>query len=145
MKLVYRVNAMAATALSLSLLLAGCESKTAQCEQLIKVVNAATTDVQTLAQQPTTDKVAQMSKYAELLDKYGKEVGAVELKDAKLVDFRQRFAMMYQGLAKAQRQIIEAVGKKDAKGLQSGIEQLKQGTDQERPIVSEMNTYCGAK
>ncbi|MFM2433103.1 MAG: hypothetical protein RLZZ511_4317 [Cyanobacteriota bacterium] len=145
MKSVQRAGAIAMALLSLNLLATGCESKTAQCNQLVKVANAATTDLKSLAQQPTTDKVSQMGKFAEMLDKYGKEVSAVELKDEKLVGFKQRFVTMYQDGAKASRQIIEAVGKKNANGLKSGLEQLKKGSDQETQIVTELNSYCGAK
>jgi hypothetical protein len=140
-----RSCAVAAAAFSLTVLTTGCESKVAQCNQLIKVANDATTELKATGQDKTVDQVAQMTKFATTLDKYAKDVSAVELKDEKLLGFKQRLADVYKNSGNASRDLVAAAGKKDAAGLKSNLAKLMEGSTQETAIVTELNRYCSAK
>jgi hypothetical protein len=140
-----RSCAVAAAAFSLTVLTTGCESKVAQCNQLIKVANDATTELKATGQDKTVDQVAQMTKFATTLDKYAKDVSAVELKDEKLLGFKQRLADVYKNSGNASRDLVAAAGKKDAAGLKSNLAKLMEGSTQETAIVTELNSYCSAK
>jgi hypothetical protein len=140
-----RSCAVAAAAFSLTVLTTGCETKVAQCNQLIKVANDATTELKATGQEQTADQVAQMTKFATTLDKYAKDVSAVELKDEKLLGFKQRLADLYKTSGTASRDLVTAAGKKDAAGLKSNLAKLMEGSTQETAIVTELNSYCGAK
>jgi hypothetical protein len=140
-----RACAVAAAAFSLTVFTTGCENKVAQCNQLIKVANDATTELKATGQDKTVDQVAQMTKFATTLDKSAKNVSAVELKDEKLLGFKQRLADLYKNSGNASRDLVTAAGKKDVAGLKSNLTKLMEGSTQETAIITELNSYCSAK
>ena len=140
-----RSCAVAAAAFSLTVLTTGCETKVSQCNKLITVANAATTELKAMGQEESADKVAQMTKFATTLDKYAKDVSTVELKDEKLLGFKQRLADLYKTSGDASRSLVEAANKKDEAGLKSSLQKLMAGSTQETTIVGELNGYCSAK
>jgi hypothetical protein len=137
--------AVAAAAISLSVLATGCETKVSQCNKLIKVANAATTELQSMGQNKNPDKLAQMKQVADSLDKYAKEVQGIELKDEKLQGFQKRLTNLYSSTRDSSLALIDAGKKKDASGMQASLKKMMSGSQEEGAIVQEMNTYCSAK
>ncbi len=140
-----RSCAVAAAAFSLTVFTTGCESKVSQCNKLIQVANAATTAVQAVGKEESTDKIGQMTKFATTVDKYSKDVSAVEVKDEKLVDFKQRLSSTYTAIADASRSLIAAAEKKDEAGVKASLQTLMAASPKETTIISELNGYCSAK
>ncbi|MEB3291850.1 MAG: hypothetical protein VKJ24_01690 [Synechococcales bacterium] len=136
---------VAAVALSLSVFATGCETKVSQCNKLIKVANAATTELQSMGQNKNPDKLAQMNQVASSLDKYAKEVQGIELKDEKLQGFQKRLSTLYGNTRDHSLTLIEAGKKKDAPGMQAALKKMMSGTQEEGAIVTELNSYCQAK
>jgi oligoendopeptidase F len=145
MRFTHRSSAIVAAVFSLTLFTTGCENKVSQCNKLIKVANDATTELKAMGQEKASDQTAQMTKFAITLDKYAKDVKAVELKDEKLVGFKQRLGDLYSTSGEASRSLVEAANKKDEAGLKSSLQKLMEGSTQETTIVSELNGYCSAK
>jgi hypothetical protein len=145
MRFTHRSCAIVAAVFSLTLFTTGCESKVSQCNKLIKVANDATTELKAMGKEQSSDKIAQMTQFATTLDKYAKDVRAVELKDEKLVGFKQRLGDLYATSGDASRSLVEAANKKDEAGLKSSLQKLMAGSTQETTIVGELNGYCSAK
>ncbi len=84
---------IASVSLSLTFLVSACnDSKTAQCERLIKVVNKGTElIVNNKGQQVTTSL-----KLAQDLEAVTKEIKDLKLKDSKLKEFQNRFVDLFE-------------------------------------------------
>jgi hypothetical protein len=148
MRLARRTYALTAMALSLTLFTTGCETKVAQCNKLIAVANAATSDVKTMSQGKASnevEQVSQMTKFADTLDRYAKDIQAVELKDDQLKGFQKRLMDLYGSGSKDSRAIVAAMEKKDLKSMQESLSRLMKGSATEGAIVGELNGYCSAK
>jgi hypothetical protein len=140
--------ALTAMVFGLTLFSTGCETKVSQCNKLIAVANAATSSVKAVTQEKAgneTQQVAQMAKFADTLDKFTKDVQAVELKDEQLKGFQKRLIDLYSGGSKDSRAIVAAMEKKDLKAMQESLGSLMKGSATEGAIVGELNGYCGAK
>lgn len=148
MGLSFRSGAIAATALGLTLLATGCNSKVAQCNKLIKVANKATTELKAMAKDggsTPADKMAQMKKLADGLAQYSNDVKAVSLDDEQLKGFQTRLADLYQTSSEASRGILAAAEKKDVKAARESLKKLSGGRKTESEIVQGINGYCQAK
>lgn len=143
-----RTGAIAFTAVSLTILATGCNTKVSQCNKLIKVANAATSELKAITQEEGSGqeaKMAQMQKLADSLDKYSQEVKNVSLEDETLQGFQQRLSDLYTSSSEASKGIIAAAKAKNIKGMTASLKKLAAGSRTEGEIVSEMNGYCQAK
>lgn len=78
-------------------------------------------------------------KYADELDKWAKELEAVEVKDDKLKTAVTAFAKVAKDQAGLVRKMKEAETKGDA-----AMKKLDKATDKEDPLVEKINKFCGA-
>jgi small-conductance mechanosensitive channel len=92
-----------------------------------------------------TAQLAQMHNLAAILDKYAKDLTAIQLKDERLLGFRQRLVDLYKNDANASRAMVVAVTNRDAATLKSNLAKVKERPPQETAIVGELNGYCGVK
>lgn len=128
----------------LSLLAASCgESKVSQCNKLIEVANKAVTDVQAITASANPQDVNAMTQIAETADQARASMEALELSDEPLVGFQQRFVAMYSETSQATRDLVTAVNANNSQGAEQAYTALQTATDQETPLVTEVNTYCG--
>jgi hypothetical protein len=141
----YQQLVIVAIAGCLSVATVGCETKVSQCNKLIKIANAASTEMQQTSQSQEKDKVALLKKMGTSLDGYSKEVGGLELKDEKLQGFQKRFVTLYQSVGDASRGIVAAAAKKDIKAAQQSLAAMSGGASQETALISEVNQYCSGK
>jgi len=132
------------TLVALSFLVSCSDNKVSQCNKLIKVANEAVSAVQSVTQTATPDNVAAMSKIAEAADKAKADMQGLQISDEKLKGFQTRFVSMYTDTSKATRDLVAAAGAKDAVAAQKAFDALKTATDQEGPLVNQVNTYCTA-
>lgn len=138
----------ASSIIALVFLVASCtDNKVSQCNKLIEVANRAVTEVQAVTQtaNPNPDNVGAMSKIADAADKAKTDMGDLKVSDDKLKGFQTRFITMYTDTSKATRDLVTAANAKDAESAQKSFNALKTATDQEAPLVNEVNTYCTAK
>ena len=138
----------------MAIALVGCESKVAQCNKLIEVVNQG----QQISQNIQGTDAATMDKLATDLTGLSQEIQAVELSDETLTGFRDRFVKIYEDLSGAASKVGGALtslndiqpnpeGVEKAKQLQADVEEASKIGDQaakdEETLVKEVNTYCG--
>lgn len=141
-------------AIAVAIALVGCESKVAQCNKLIEVVNQG----QTISQNIQGTDAATMEKLSTDLQGLSEQIQAVELEDETLVGFRDRFVKIYQDLGGAAQKVGGALaslndikpneeGVEKAKQLQTDVEEASKVGDQaakdEDTLVKEVNNYCG--
>jgi hypothetical protein len=119
------------------------ESKVSQCNKLIEVANKAVSDVQTITASADSQDVSAMAKIADTADQAKASMEALELSDEKLQDFQQKFVSMYTDTSKATRDLVAAVGADNSEGAQQAYTALQTATNQETPLVNEVNGYCG--
>ncbi|MBD3880529.1 hypothetical protein IFO70_02035 [Phormidium tenue FACHB-886] len=131
------------TLVCLGFLVTSCtDNKVSQCNRLIKVANEAVSSVQTVTQNASPDNVEAMTKIADAADKAKADMQGLQIGDERLKAFQTRFVSMYTDTSKATRDLVAAAGAKDATAAQTAFDALKTATDQEAPLVSEVNTYC---
>lgn len=138
----------------MAIALVGCETKVAQCNKLIEVVNQG----QQISQNIKGTDAATMEKLATDLTGLSEQIKAVEIEDETLVGFRDRFVTIYEDLSGAASKVGGALtalneikpnpeGVKKAKELQADVEAASKIGDQaakdEDVLVKEVNTYCG--
>jgi len=145
MALSTRSTATLSVACLISLLMVGCsESKISQCNKLTAVVNKAAKDALDTGAKGG-GQAAQLNNLTQLagrLDGYSKELGAIELKDEKLKESQGRFIKMYQDASKYSRELVSAVNKKDGKAAEQALKSIQTATNQETPLVGDVNKYC---
>lgn len=128
---------------TLSVLAVACgESKVSQCNKLIEVANKAVGDVQEVTSSANPEDVNAMVKIADTADQAKATMETLELNDEQLQGFQQRFVAMYQETSTATRSLVDAVGKQDNQAAETAYNNLQAATDQETPLVNEVNEYC---
>lgn len=131
---------------AISVLAVACgESKVSQCNKLIEVANKAVGDVQDVTSSANPEDVNAMIKIADTADQAKSTMETLELNDEKLKGFQQRFVTMYQETSTATRSLVDAVGKQDNQAAETAYNNLQAATDQETPLVNEVNEYCMVK
>lgn len=136
---------LVAIATGLSLLAAGCDTKVSQCNNLIKVANAATQEMQSLSQSKGPNRIEQMNQMADSLDKYAKEVQGLDIQDEKLKGFQQRLGDLYSGTRDASRELVAAANKKDVEAAKRSLQKMMTASQSEGTLVKDINDYCQAK
>jgi hypothetical protein len=131
-------------------LLAGCGAgKVAQCNSIVKVANQAVVVGQEFANSAKNKDVGTATQSfntaAGKLEKLGKEMQAVEVKDEKLKGFQTRFVKMYQDTNKGLTDTAKAVQAKNLPAINKALAAVKAGGSQENLLVNELNSYCSAK
>jgi hypothetical protein len=146
---------IAHVSLSIALLVTGCsETKVAQCQRLIKVLNEGNSLIdKNKGQQVTTS--LQLSKDLATVTK---SLEDLNLKDPKLKEFQSRFVKVFDNLSQAIAKAAKALASaKAAEASPSGREKLQKarieidtaltaaaktaGKDSDA-LVGEMNKYC---
>jgi hypothetical protein len=137
--------AVVSVAVAVGVLTVSCgESKVSQCNKLIEVANKAVSDVQAITASANSQDVGAMAKIADTADQAKASMESLELSDEKLKDFQQRFVSMYTDTSKATRDLVAAVGADNSQGAEQAYTALQTATNQETPLVTEVNGYCGS-
>lgn len=129
---------VSAIAVTVSLGLLSCDGKIAQCNRLIEVINKE----QGPLKKATGNDPAALKKLADTLDNVAKKVEAVELKDEKLLSFRNEYSQMAKDLGKASRDTATAVESNDPKKAQDAAKNMSSFGDRESDLVDNINKYC---
>lgn len=131
-------------AFALLLLATGCgKSKVDQCNAFVEKANAGQTVLNGL--DLATEDGKKLEDAASKVDAEAKAVGGVELKDAKLIELRDKYAANLTKLAGNVRSLAKLyVGKaspEEAKKVEADAEKIEKD---ESKLVDEVNTYCSA-
>jgi oligoendopeptidase F len=136
---------LVAIATSVAILASGCETKVSQCNKIATVSNAASMEFAGIEKELKANPIEAFKKSATRLDQYAKDMNAVDVKDDKLVSYKNRFAKMYSDFRDGSLAIVSAVQAKDAKTLKSAVDKIQENAKQETTLISEVKQYCGAK
>ncbi len=146
MKSLHRRAALLSTFTAVSFLVVGCgESKVTQCNKISAVVNRAATETQSIGKSNNPDKIAELSKAANTVDQYAKELEGVQVKDDKLKGLQARFVKMYKDTSKSSRDLVAAAKVKNVPAVKTSLQSLQTATSQETTLVGEFNQYCRGK
>lgn len=141
----HRFVARASIVAMLGLWLASCsENRSAQCVKLIGVANQAVNSIESVTAPTGADSIEALRKIAAVAEDTNRAMGELNLTDAELVKFRDRFTAMYQATSAATQALIASSTVKDTAASQKAYEDLKASTSQESPLVDAVNDYCNA-
>jgi basic membrane lipoprotein Med (substrate-binding protein (PBP1-ABC) superfamily) len=130
--------------LVLSVLATSCsESKVSQCNRLIGVANKTAEEVQTITSTGNSKDLATQQKLAATADQAKAAMTNLKLSDETLQGFQQRFVTMYDSISKSINQLVQAVGANNSRTAEQAFKDLQTSTGQEKPLVDEVNAYCG--
>lgn len=130
----------------ISLLATSCaESKISQCNKIIQVANTAVSEAKAVTNGGQASDPKAMLKAADAMEKASQEMNVIEVKDAKLQDYKAAFISMYRDTSKATRDFITAFEKKDRPAAEVALKNLQQATVPEKQLVTDINSYCSGK
>ncbi|MFP6684632.1 MAG: hypothetical protein VB934_07960 [Polyangiaceae bacterium] len=118
--------------------LGACQGKIAQCNVLIKVINTEGKNIPKMV----TKKPKSFLKAAEFLEKAAKRTAGVELKDSKLVEFRDEYKEMLGDLVKATRNVPVASESNDPVKINKANEKMESFRRREADYLERLNAYC---
>jgi hypothetical protein len=122
-------------ALSLALLFAaGCGSKVAECNKLIEVMNKENTKIAALKPDPSG-----FGKMADELEASANAIGAVDVKTAELVKFRDDVKKLYTDVAGA----VRAASSGDPTKMAAALKPLAEMGTNTQKLVTDINAFCG--
>ncbi len=127
-----------------AVVLAGCsEGKVSQCNKLIEIANQAATDVESVTQSSSPDDPDAFLRIADTADAASEQLETLDIEDETLQGFRQRFITLYVETSSATRELVTAVNEQNAPGAEEAYNRLEAATNEEGPLVDEVNDYCG--
>lgn len=131
------------TAFIIGLLTTSCsETRQSQCKKLITVANQAVQEVQTIIKEnPNPDGTAYLNM-SKTVERAKTDMVAIALSDEQLRTFQQRFTGMYSAIGASARALATAVDKQDSQAAESAQKVFEAATEQEEPLVNEVNAYC---
>jgi hypothetical protein len=133
-----RASFTAAMVGAIAVLGTGCDGKIPQCNRLIEVINKEQAPLKNLKGHDPDE----LKKLAETLDGVASKVKGVELKDEKLVGFRDDYGKMAEDLAATSRETAEALASNDPKKAGEAAKKMNSFTPRETELVEEINKYC---
>lgn len=138
----------------IALVIAGCgQSKTSQCQKLIRVINKGSTLASTLEVDRSTSTV----QLVNVLNVITQELKEVEVADETIIGFQNRFISIYEQFNQAFKDTTPVVNLisnvqptpdglqkvKEAKTKVDGaIAKIKQATKDADALAIEINNYC---
>lgn len=146
MQMLKRISMISST-VAIAFVFAGCgESKVAQCNKIIKVANQAVTLGQDFGKNPNPQKGSKaLTEVAAKIDTITTEMKGLEIKDEKLQGYQGRFLSLYDNTSKGLKDTATAIDKKNLKGANAALVNLRKNGSEETKLVNEINTYCSGK
>ena len=124
--------------------LGGCGlGKIADCNKFIEAANGAQEAMRKATSKvQASDNPADIESVAQAMEKTGKDISAIELKDDKLKGFQRDYKSMLDKGAKACREMVAAAKSKNLGAMKKAQTDLGAIGPQETKIVSDINGYC---
>ncbi|AFY53783.1 hypothetical protein Riv7116_1213 [Rivularia sp. PCC 7116] len=149
-----KYKVIASLNLGIVLLTTGCnETKLAQCQRLIKVVNEGNS----LIEKNKGSQVTLSLGLAKDLDNVAKKVERQNFQDPKLGDFKNQYAKHFQAKSKNINSAAKALGasktaevssagreqvRKAKKDIETSLKQVKDAAKESDTLAKELNDYC---
>ncbi len=130
------------TGLCLAGLVSCSSGKVDQCNQLIGVANQAVTDVESVTNDSAPRDTNTFSAITDAAQQAAAQLEAIDLTDEQLQSYRQRFIKLYSETGKATEQLVAAVEEQNLPAAEEAYNDLESATNQEQPLVEEINQYC---
>jgi hypothetical protein len=128
---------------AIALLFTGCgESKVSQCTKIINIANIASGETLTASKYSSDKNSKSLVDLASKLDKFANDMKAIEIKDEKLLGFKDRFTKLYQDVSQGLKDTAKAIDKKDIKAANRSFATLQKSSSDEKILVTDINTYC---
>ncbi len=147
MKIFRDAYGLMAGVFGLTLLITACNTKISQCNDLIEVANAATTQITSIANQGSEGldaRIEELQRLSDELGRYAIEIRDVSLEDDTLQNLQQRLGQVYSESSMASRGIVEGSQAGNIPAMRTSLNQLSEASRRESQIVSEINGYCQA-
>ncbi len=140
----FRIRSTVAVTVLTSAIVAGCSAnnRIAQCNRLIEVANQAVNQVETVTQNFAPEEVEALEEIANTTDQAANSLESVSLDDEQLQRYQNRFVSLYIETSQATRSLVSAVEQQNTNAAQEAYNALETATNQEGPLVNEINTYC---
>lgn len=124
--------------------LGGCGmGKIAECNKFIEAANGAQEAMRKATSKvQASDDPANIESVAQAMDKAGKDITAVPLKDDKLKSYQRDYKDMLDKGAKACREMVAASRSKNLGTMKKAQRDLGAIGPQETKIVGDINGYC---
>lgn len=128
----------------MALPLGGCGmGKIAECNKFIEAANGAQEAMRKATSKvQASDNPADIESVAQAMEKAGKDISGVELKDEKLKGYQKDYKDMLDKGAKACREMVAAVKSKNLGAMKKAQTDLGAIGPQETKIVGDINGYC---
>src|SRR5438105_1788816 len=125
-----------------ALVLAGCDRRVQQCNRLIDAINEEQPKLaKAIRQGPTPEPTPEaLENFAKRLDELRSKITRIQLKDGKLVAYRDSYAKLAEGIAGAARKT--AANFEDRKEAAKAAAELNSFKDGEKTLVKQINEYC---
>lgn len=126
---------------AISILAPGCERRTPQCNRLVDTINRAQAkmaDILVIAGGPRPTAPS-LEEYAKAHDDMVKDLRLLQLRDKKILDFRDRYVEIAQGIAEATRKTAVML---DTEEAQKAADEVKAFTPKKRALEKSVNDYC---
>ncbi|HEY9800708.1 MAG TPA: hypothetical protein V6D25_10140 [Leptolyngbyaceae cyanobacterium] len=145
----YKSTIKLSSVAAIALLFTSCgESKYAQCNKLIKIVNEAaffgrqyrnnTNDNNTNDAQATQG----LTEIASKIDQLSTDMKGLKIQDDKLQSYQIRLIKLYQDISKGLNDTATAINKKDIKQTNRLLAALQKSSVEQRSIQNDMSNYC---
>jgi hypothetical protein len=130
----------------ISLCLTSCgETKFAQCEKILTVVNQVADQTKPLVNtDKPVDKIIWLQA-ADTMEQAANNMNSLPIADTKLQEYQTGFTKMYRDYSQATRDIIKAREDRDRLAAEAAIQKVKQAGQLEQEIGTGINQYCQKK
>jgi chromosome segregation ATPase len=138
-----RLALVAFLLLAALLLACGMAKKANECSALIDRINTAQQEASSIqfSMDTSTDDIKKM---ADVFEKLGKDLDAMEISTDELKGYRDEYKAMAAKAGKAAHNLAEAVEKTDQTKFDAAQKELNEATDPEDALVDKINTFCSA-
>ncbi len=120
------------------------ETKYSQCEQIIKIANSAAQQTHQLINIPNARKmeIQTWMQAAEVMAKAARQLEALPIKDAKLINYKADLAKIYRTNSQVTYDMIQALQDKDIAAAQAAQTEAKIAGELEQELGNGINAYC---
>jgi len=119
------------------------QNKTAECNRLVEVINAAVDSLMKGSSAGSDSSAAEeLNALAGQMDAVAVDAAKVELTVPELKKFADDYRKMAETVAAAARETAAAVDAKDAAKVSSAQERMEKAVKEEDPLVDDINRFC---
>ena len=123
-----------------SCLLSSCNNiKATNCREIISI---STQIARETKENLKTQNIESIINVAKTFENTAQEIKSIKIKDKELKTYSQDLADVYQKYAKICRDFVEAFQEKDLEKAVAYKDQINKLFQQQRQLVSDINSYC---